>query len=219
MDNRFATHQKIVQISWKSDRFLLVLSVKKYAHCVMSLPLLFIFYWSWAFLKFCMPALLSLCFIFNLLLKLNRKDYSEKNYIPICARQFSSSSETFSAIWEFSFFSEIFVRPTLFVRHGWLVLQMALLLLFPWRYLSFTILIDVPWMWVNFNSLVQLAEIEFVPKVKKWKLKFLSRLSDMQHFWLIKFRLCRYLLWWWYKMTGYITRFFLKKFTVHLYVC
>ena len=79
------------------------------------------------------------------------------------------------------------------VRHGWLVLQMALLLLFPWvfgqKYYFLTILIHVAWMWVNFNSLVQLAEIEFVPKVKKWKLKFLSRLSDMQHFWLIKFRL------------------------------
>ena len=148
-----------------------MLLVKKCAHCVMSFPLLFIFYWSWAFLKFCMPALLSLFFIFNLLLKLNRKDYSEKNYIPICARQFSSSSETFSAIWEFSFFSEIFVRPTLFVRHGWLVSQMSLLLLSPWvfgkKYCFLTISIDVAWMVVNFNSLVQLAEIEFVSKVEK----------------------------------------------------
>ena len=43
-------------------------------------------------------------------------------------------------------FSEIFVRPTLFVRHGRLVSQMSLLLLSPWvfgkKYCFLTISID-----------------------------------------------------------------------------
>ena len=149
-------HQKIVRISGNSDRIIIILSLKKCAHCVMSFPPFLLFIDRERFLNFRMPSLLSLCFIFDLLLKLNRKDYSEKNYTPICAREFSSFSETFSSIWESSFLVkflcvwhcapdmvDLFYKCLFcFCLRGYLV-----------RIFFLTIWVELAWMWVNFNSL------------------------------------------------------------------